>query len=439
MTQDAFSLSAEWPTASDAVPQTHDVAHIRLSANDQLLTKLVDFERKEERDYVRGSAVLLAFWFADNWWRLRHESLPDDAPPTADWRLRHELTSASGGTLWPPVMIHSTGERLLLTPAYGGAVDLGPVRYELPPVISVGGAAFEAGLDQFFEDVLGACTKFADSAALRAVIAAVKSERADPDMAAWRRLEARLGYDPDTVPDGVMKTLGGLEKKVGQDVLAEAASATPGDGAGETLARTVKAVNDSEIVVDLALANDIPRARIRDAAAAPWTLGREAAYQLRQAQGLRDGPIYAKAFADLFKARSEDLSKPGAARGLPYSGRGRVRTKGDFQRVALQAANARDRRFELACVLGDQIWANSDFGVVTRAKTDRQKFQRAFAQNLLAPYSDVRDHIDPTGPTQLQMEQAAKHFHVHPNVIRRLLVLEGVLPKETFEQRVEAA
>jgi Zn-dependent peptidase ImmA (M78 family) len=94
---------------------------------------------------------------------------------------------------------------------------------------------------------------------------------------------------------------------------------------------------------------------------------------------------------------------------------------------------------ELSCALADEIWAQSEFGVISKAKTDRQKFQRAFAQNLLVPFSSLKKMIEPANPTELQIRKAAKHYHVHENVITRLLILEKVLPEETLGQRLEAA
>ena len=99
----------------------------------------------------------------------------------------------------------------------------------------------------------------------------------------------------------------------------------------------------------------------------------------------------------------------------------------------------RDRRFELACVLGDAIWAASDFGVVSKAKTDRQKFQRAFAQNLLVPYADLKAHLPNGEPTQDDIDRCATTFHVNPRAIRRLLILKNVIRQETLEEQLEAA
>jgi hypothetical protein len=431
-----FSIDAHWPRPPEKA--VRDVAELRLSAGDQILTRLVDFERKEEREYVRSSAVSLAIWFADNWWRLRYESLRDGSVPSPDWRLRHELTSASGGTLWPPLMIHSTGDRVLLTPTYGRPLDEGTLRYLLPDVISLSGAGFEDGVDLFFAQVLERGAQALDGEVLMTLVQSLGNERSDPEIANWRRLEARLGFDPDTAPSALMRKLAGFESAIGLSGIDEAASAEPGMRSADALSKAIAASKESEIVVDLSVADGLSRSRLREGAAPPWQLGREAADQIRQKAGVRDGPIRSAAFSELFGARAEDLKrKRGTARGLPYAARLRVRR--NTQQVALQSGDLRNRRFELACVLGDEVYSQANFGVVSKAKTDRQKFQRAFAQNLLAPYADVRRYVDPTDPSEEQMDRAADHFFVHRHVIKRLLILEGVLPEETFEERLEAA
>lgn len=433
MTNPEFAITAAW--TSSLHERARDIADIRIVAEGEILTRLLDLEKKEERDFVRASAISLALWFADNWWRLRYESLPDNSAPTTNWRLRHELTSASGGTHWPPLMIHSTGDRILFTRAFAGPVDVGSIRYIVPGIASAKASCFETGLDEYFRDVLRQCGDTIDAQALQTIIEDLRIERSDPEISAWRRLEARLGYDPGTAPDALITELASLEDTVGEDVLDEAASATPGKNAANHLRAAIEAVNESEIEVDFSIA-----ARARNPAwthpdCPPWEAGREAASRIREEANLREGPVKMTAFSDLFRMSRDDLgAKRATARNLPYSARADLRGK---QKVALQAADLRDRRFELACLLGDQIWHGSPFGLSTKAKTDRQKFQRAFAQNLLAPYADVQSLIDEPWPDQI--EHAARVFHVHPNVIRRLLIIEGVLPEETYSEILEAA
>ena len=395
MNIDEFSLTASWQRLP--APGRRDVAEIRVAAGGDVLTRVSDFEHKEERDFVQASAVSLAFWLADNWWRLRYELLPDGSPPSTNWRLRHELTSASGGTVWPPLMIYSTGDRVLLTPAFAKQLDLGAIRYVVPEMKSVSGTTFEEGLDRFFDQVSEACSVALDGGAVEELIKVIRRERADPETAAWRRIEARLGYDPDTAPTPVMQALAELENTVGEAALDEAAVAAPGKRAAQILQDALEAAKHSEIVVDLSVTDAFAPVGGPQLASPPWQLARVAARGVRSAIGIQRGPIRAQAFSDLLQTRAEELHRPGTARLLPYSAR--LRHLGDKHKVALQSANQRDRRFELSCSVADEIWIKSDFGVMSKAKTDRQKFQRAFAQNFLVPYEDLCNHIDLENPT----------------------------------------
>lgn len=92
-------------------------------------------------------------------------------------------------------------------------------------------------------------------------------------------------------------------------------------------------------------------------------------------------------------------------------------------RVALQFGSALDRRFEIARHVGDMIWTReARFGVVSRARTDRQKFQRRFAQEFLVPVQALRRFVDFSRPTETQIEQGARYFGVRPSVVRALLM-----------------
>jgi len=117
-------------------------------------------------------------------------------------------------------------------------------------------------------------------------------------------------------------------------------------------------------------------------------------------------------FADMLSIRWETLKEATAtARRLPYAAR--LKTDADREHVAVQTVRSRDRRFELSRMLGDSIWTQgSPFGVISRAKTDRQKYQRAFAQSLLCPISDLRNHVNFDEPRIEQIERAAQYFHV---------------------------
>lgn len=106
----------------------------------------------------------------------------------------------------------------------------------------------------------------------------------------------------------------------------------------------------------------------------------------------------------------------------------------------MQSTSARPRRFELARAIGEAAWdSRAIFAPLSRAKTDRQKFQRAFAQSLLCPFDDLMAYINTPNPTDRDVVEAAEYFHVSDGVVRTVLVNKEVLPRERLEDRLEAA
>lgn len=427
-----FQFSTTWPRVDD------DVAEISLRVGDRVISRIADTQKQTVRDYFRASATSLAFWLADNWWRLRWETITDFRFPSVDWRLRHELNSANGGALWPPVMIFSVGSRIAFAPSIGKNVVDGPQSYLAFNIGMVTAGEYEQELDRFFEAVLGHCARMVDGHALKTLLGQIATERSDPELAAWRRLEACLGFDPDLAPDEVIEALVELEDVAGEDGVEEAAHAQPGAGAAQSLNQAIDATHDSGVEVDLSLADDLKREWNLPSYASPWEMAEAAARELRSIIGVPRGPLTHTAFADIFKARWADLkSATATARKLPYGVRIGEERK---SRIALQTSSiSHDRRFELIRQLGDAVWNKGpDFGIVSRAKSDRQKFQRAFANSLLCPFDDLQQMIDVNNPTFEAMEGAARRFTVHPSVVRNQLVYKGYLPFENTNEEAEA-
>lgn len=433
-----FEILAVWPTGSPG--RENDIAEITVKSGEYTLSRVVDVEKQTSRDFFRASSTAVGLWFADNWWRLRWETLWDPRYPSVEWRLRHELNSALGGTLWPPLMIYSLGNRVILAPSIGNRPVAGPQSYLDFPVRAVAAYEYEAATDAFLTSVIETCANSVDGKALAAVMRQIGAERTDPELAGWRRLEACLGFDPDQAPEAVVNALIDLEVIAGEEGVEEAARSKPGADAPKMLEAAIDATRESPLVVDFELAYSITKSPDLPASASPWRFAEEAAAQLRRIIGVPAGPLKRDAFADLFRARWSDLKHSTAtARKLTYGAR--LEERRGQERLALQTpSNTHDRRFELARHFGDRIWtAGSDFGIVSRSRTDRQKFQRAFALSLLCPFSDLREKMNLSAPTEDQIAAAAREFRVHVNVVRSLLVYKGVLNAETLDERLEAA
>lgn len=426
-----FSFSANWPIAGDA-------AEISIRLGTSVISRIADTQKGTVRDYFRASSTGLALWLADNWWRLRWETIHEARVPAVEWRLRHELNSASGGALWPPVMIFSVGDRIAFAPSVGKNMSDGPQAYFDFKIGMVAASDYESELDGFFAAVLGQCAKSVDGKALDVVLKQIRTERQDPELAAWRRLEACLGFDPDAAPDEVIEALIDLEDVAGEDGVEEAAHAQPGEAAPRALIEAIDATRQSDVEIDLSLAEELSHDWQLPSYASPWRMAEAAAAELRSIIGVPRGRIDNDVFGDIFKSRWATLKAATAtARSLCYGARISSNSK---SKVALQTSQPFDRRFELTRQFADAVWQrNSEFGIVSRSKSDRQKFQRAFAHSLLCPFDDLQHILDVNNPTPEAMVSAAKRFGVNKSVVRNQLVYKGYLPFENSNEEAEAA
>lgn len=427
-----FQFSAAWSNDHD------DVADVSLVVGANVISRIADIYKGTVRDYFRASATSMALWLADNWWRLRWETIRAPGCPPVEWRLRHELNSASGGALWPPVMIYSGGDRIAFAPAVRINDVTGPQSYFPFKVSMVAASDYEAELDRLFSDIINHCARTEDGKALKALLGQIATERQDVELAAWRRLEACLGFDPDAAPDAVIDALVQLEDVAGEEGVEEAAHAQPGGNSGRVLKEVIEATRESSVTVNLGLVHKVTGPADFPRCTSPWQMAEMASKDLRSIIGVTRGPLSDADFAGIFSQRWEDLKAATAtARTLVYGAR---ISEGDQSRLALQTVRAHDRRFELARQFADGVWQKgAGFGIISRSKTDRQKFQRAFANSLLCPFDDLQCALDVNDPTPEAIDDAALKFRVHRSVVRNQLVYKGYLPFENKIEEAEAA
>ena len=402
---------------------------IAIGSAETVFTRLLRHGANAPEDHLRAPPAQLAFWLVDNWWRLRSECVPAFGP-TADWRLAHDLASI-GGYAWPRLAIWGEGNRVGLSSRSDPAGVVGPVRYLTDALIYVSGLAFVAEATKFLDLMSTESSGLAsDWAALRAQIEALADERADPELSAWRRLEAQLGYDVDEAPEGLMASLQNLEREFGAGAVAEAALATQGAETAAVLEAEIAAANDHHWQCDLRRTAVLVDKIGKGSGDPPWLLGENAAAAVRIAVGYERGPLSNLLLADILNVRPNALYgvHGGGPRELTYGLRLNTgRRRGEV--VALSSRWPADRRFEFSRALGDAIWSEGErLGPLTRAKSERQKFQRAFAQSLLCPYEALVAYIG-SNISDGALSAAAKHFQVSERLIRSVLVNKGVLQR----------
>ena len=426
----SFEIGAE------KIPDAKGLRRIRIGVGDVVLTRLVRPDGRGEDHCLEAPPDQLAFWLVDNWWRIRWEPAPPDQF-LSRWRLAHDLSSIGGGYIWPRISIWGEGTKLGVASQADPLTQTQPVRFLANGLYYVSASSMISNVDAFVDSLVDDET-IADRQSLRAEYQQLLAERNDPEIADWRKLEAKLGFDPDEAPAALMDRLGELMECYGQEGVEEAAIAHQGHQAAEMLQEEVETARNSDVRIT-------PPAEVeavcveRDSERTPWQLAEGAAAELRVRLAHDRGPIRNRALSEVLCLPSDQLKTKRSPAPLDYGLRLRD-TDGAGSLVAMKAKWSHSRRYELCRTLGDIIWSNNDgLGPLSAAKSVRQKFQRSFAQSFLCPFDDLQAYMGTEQPEDDDIQAAARHFHVPVRMIQTLLVNKGVIGRASFEEMIEAA
>lgn len=346
------------------------LAQLELRSGDRILTFLEDRLARTNRNYANLSAYDLAIWLASNWWRLRWEPERQGSP----WRMAHSLGAIGGGYVWPDVTMLSDGEQLTVQVRPAGSKNWEPVRYleNWDCTLSVG--EFEAAVDSFINTVLGRLAGYRISGTgLHLLWEELRTERLDPETASVRKLEALLGFDAGTAPDALIDDLLANAQVEGRSAVDEVA-AEFGSTAHEILRNDELAglVGADPSLITGQVSTNVPMP------AARWTTPDREAWS-----------------------------------------------------VILRSRWEVGKRFDLCRLIADGLVAPEGELLLpaTNAKTSRQKFQRAFAQEFLCPSDTLLERLGSLPPEDEEIESAAQYFQVSPLLVRSKLANLNILPR----------
>ncbi len=411
-------------------------ADIGLAVGDDWLTLLEDLEASTVRNHLRGCAHRLATWFAANWWRLRWEPEIRDWWKDADWRVAHSVAAAGGGYVWPNLLFASDGDSLAVASvARTKGTAFEPIRYLNRILARITAAEFDRKVDSFIEGVLSRMHSLEIRDDILPVLwAEVMKERNDGEAAQWRKLEALCGYDPDEAPKAIIKTLINDQVGLGSGALEEVAA----EGRHST-AKVLKPI------IDLASSKATPTTGgfhgkmpelfakpNYEAVSRPWQQASKLAQLARKEWGLDKHSITNKQLAELLGIRQAaftDRTKGPTPMPIVL----RTGTNGSFD-LYFDSSWSTSRRFATSRLLGDHLYHANGGRLIpaTHAKTSRQQFQRAFAQEFLCPFDALREKIQTDQADEEDIAEAAKHFEVSPLVVLTTLVNKGELDRDAL-------
>lgn len=411
-------------------PNPDGICGLEMSVGDALLTRLVRAGAGAEDTKIRVPAAPLAFWFAENWWRLRWE--PRASVQTDSWSMAHEMSAIGHGHAWPRVTIWGDRDRVMLVARAEAPGIAGPVRFLTNAVVFTPGPDFERAVDRFL-DQAAKIVSGADREGLKTLVNVLERERRDADSSQWRRLEAVSGYDPDEAPETLISSLCELESRYRAEDVEEAVAAAPGPDTARMLEAMLDAANHAAAVDFDGLVN-ISRALGKHSdRLQPWAFAEQVASELRHLLGLGVRPLLNPALGELAGVSPRLLGNHASTAPRPYAMRlSRVKSRST---VLLTARWAHDRRFQLARAIGDAIWSeNSELGPISGLSSSRQKFQRAFAAALLCPEEGLRQFLGSEYPEDSDIAAAARHFHVNEKTVRTVLVNKHLMERQRLGQ-----
>lgn len=411
-------------------------ADLGLAAGGDWLTLLEDVEASTVRNHVRACGYHLAQWFAANWWRLRWEPEARAWWRDADWRTAHSMASAGGGYVWPNVLFASDGDSLGVASFPRTKVSpFEPVRYLNRVLARITAAEFEHKVDSFMEGVISRMHAFGmESDNLPKLWAEVKEERHDPDAAQWRKLEALCGYDPDEAPAAIIKMLIEDKAHLGSKALEEVA-ALGRHSTANVLKPILVLANSKTKPTGGGFRGKMPEltaGRKHVDRERPWQQAAKLAKRARKEWGLGKQQVTNKQLADLMGTKQAvftDRIRADAPMPIVLH----TATTGCFD-LYFDSSWSTSRRFASSRLLGDYLYQTDGGRLIpaTNAKTSRQQFQRAFAQEFLCPFDSLLEKIQTDQPDEEDIAEAAAHFDVSPLMVRTTLVNKGELDRETL-------
>ena len=397
---------------------------LEITAAGRLLTAAIGVEDGKS-NYHNGphvSGYHLAEWLVWNWWRLRWEPhLPSNAV-SYDWDMTHRMPAIGEGYFWPNITISSDGLHCDLVSERSNPADSPLFYYIGAPVGTVPASDFENAVDRF---VLFIIERLRNSGIhdtnLQTLWDDLNTERNDPEVARFRRIEALLGFDPDEMDGELIDQLIRDKNLLGENALEELAAATFNHMVS---ARQISDDTKSfgfEMNLDDAfrLVGPIHEPWGQPAA---WHVGVATAKTVRQQSRLADQPIGDERLADLAGISAASLTSQRSANSLSW-----VLWRGSSCcRAVFRSPWHTSRRFDLARLIGDRLFSESDLTAgepltpATRSYSYRQKAQRAFAAELLSPWETVKAMLN-NDYSQENQEQVADHFAVSQMTINTLV------------------
>ena len=398
-------------------------ASLRIQVGDAVITRVVD-----RGDTVRSRIYVPLYPLAEslvtNWWFLLHEiENPLKADDAAFWR-RHALVSIRDGYAFPNLQVRPSGERIRL------AWTSNREQWSRIEFLDEG----LAWVDR--EEFQECCSALVERVVQRLVSLGVEGtllqeewasiQAADQDEALFCKTAAGLGLDPYALDEARRASVIRLEKALSHDWFEEAVAVLDTeriDAQVASIAAALAAGESTSLSLDrLRSIGSIPAdAEAERQAEKPWAAGYALARHVRRELAL-DGALLSTT-ADLARALGEEpdaveaVTRPRNFGAADLVDGVVTHDENGLPAFAVRRGHDSARRFQFCRALAEVLESPNSDALLTQARSERQRWSRAFAAEFLAPASALRTRVHRATLDGDGVDELAAEFGVSPWLI----------------------
>jgi hypothetical protein len=343
--------------------------------------------------------------------------------------MSHELPAAGYGFIWPNLAFISDGESIHVKCRPSLVLSAEPAHYLAEFDAFVPAPEFEREIDNFVELVLRRLDSSGQTE-LHVLWGELLAERSDPEQTAARKMEARLGFDVDGAPSGLLDSLRDLASEAGADAADEIAPVCAGKDPMGTLNEVIRLASGNG--VQAAFTIPVPSS-VANGRVPPWQRARQLALGARKSLGLGGGPLDDETLSELLRIPSAQLGLPDFSSHARIGLAVRSGANGHCKLI-FRKKNRPARRFEAARFIADFLSSEGRdrWLPVTDAATARQKLQRAFAAEFLCPIESLRTYLGSEFLPEA-FEDAAEYFGISEMAVKSHLANHHLIPPSLIE------
>jgi hypothetical protein len=428
-----LTLNFEWIDPADArgAELRATWARFEILLDETPITRLIDFESRGIRNSVFLPLYPLAEWFATHWWFLFFEVETLGRSTSDQYDRRHNLRFGAEGFAVPSLTIQPLGEQIKLE-WRRARLDAQNLEFTESGSVHV----FARDLRQTLFDFISAVLKRLQETGIVGTLLEDEwrsIQAVDPEERDFCSAVASLGLDPYTLDDSQQQKVLDVSELLPASLLADFFAAADFSTLPLQASQVLDALessrnNHANLMSLKSLKEELASAKRPQGT--PWRQGYQTAHDLRRRLNLNGDtlsslPLLAKALDILPRQLDAAIIKTTA---LPSSldalGATNSRQSPGF---AVSERREEAVRFAFCRALFEYLTIPAGQPlIVTRARSERQKRNRAFAAEFLVPAELLREALPGPVVGDEDLDALAASFGVSPSVIRHQIENHGL-------------